>query len=152
MSASGAGGPRVRELFERAANAGSLGGVIFQGMGAVLLAIGGALASGVLTIADVFIVPLQALIGGVSDVIGSFFGGAATIIDFGAIGTAISIGPGGMFNVGPLTFALAVGAILLAFWLMRAYVSEEPTSNVFPGLPFDVPTPGFLDAEEDDKD
>lgn len=152
MSASGAGGPRIRRLFQRAANAGSIGGVIFQGIGAVLLAVGTALASGILTIADVFIIPMQAFIGAVGDLIGAIFGGAAMIIDFGAIASAISIGPDGLF-ASPLSFPFAIGIVLLAMYLVVAYSSEQPTTNFFPlvGSGFDVPTPGWTDAEEEEE-
>jgi hypothetical protein len=57
-----------------------------------------------------------------------------------------------MFDLGPFSFALGIGSVLLALYVLRAYISEEPTSNFFPGIPFDVPTPGFLGPEEDDKD
>lgn len=153
MSASGgAGGPRVQALFDRAANADSLAGLIFTGLGAVLLSVGTAMASGVLTVADVVIVPLATLTNAVGQLIDATFGGAAMIVDFGAIATALSIGPGGMFNLGPFSFALGIGAVLLALYVLRAYISEEPTSNFFPGLPFDVPTPFLTGPEEDDKD
>ncbi|MBO4248378.1 hypothetical protein IL252_11190 [Halomicrobium sp. IBSBa] len=151
MSASGAGGSRVRRLFDRAARADSLAGVVFQGIGAVLLAGGTALSSGVLTIADVIIVPVGSLTSEVGDLIGATFGGAATIINAGALGTAVSIGPDGMFNLGPLSFALGVGSVLLAVYAISAYLSEEDTGNFFPGLPFDIPTPGFGGPEEDDQ-
>lgn len=152
MSASGAGGPRVRDLFNRAANADSIAGILFQGFGAILLAIGTALASGVLTVADVVIVPLQALTTAAGDLIGALFGGAADIIGFGALSTALSIGPDGLFNVGPFTFALGIGAVLLALYLVTAYLSEEPTGNFVPGIPFDIPTPGFTGPEEDENE
>jgi hypothetical protein len=152
MSASGAGGSRVRRLFNRAANADSIAGILFQGIGAVFLALGTALASGVLTVADVLIVPLQALTTAAGELIGALFGGAADIIGVGALSTALSIGPGGLFNLGPFTFALGIGAVLLALYLVTAYLSEGPTGNAVPGLPFDVPTPGFEGPEEGDDD
>jgi hypothetical protein len=153
MSASGgAGGSRVRRLFRQAADAGSLGAVLFRGIGATLLAVGTALASGVLTIADVIIVPLSALTDAASALVGAIFGGAAFIIESGAAATGISIGPGGTFNLGPLTFALGIGAVLLALYLVTAYVSEEPTGNFVPGIPFDAPTPGLDGPEEDDEE
>jgi len=152
MSASGgAGGSRVRRLFARAADADSLAEVIFRGLGAVILSVGTAVASGILTIADVIIVPVQTLTGAVGQLIDAIFGGAAQIIDFGAIATAISIGPGGRFNLGPLSFALGVGAVLLALYAVTAYVSEEDTGNFVPGIPFDIPTPGFGGPEEDEE-
>ena len=152
MSASGAGGPRVQQLFEDAANAGSLGGVIFRGIGGILLAVGTAIASGVLSIADVVIVPLNALTSAAGQLIDAIFGGAAQIIDFGALASALSIGPGGMFNLGPFSFALGIGAVLLGFYILVAYLSEEPTGNFVPGIPFDIPTPGFTGPEEDEEE
>jgi len=146
-----AGGPRVQRLFDRARNADSLGGLIFQGLGAISLAIGSALASGVLTIADVVIIPLSALANAAGQLVDAIFGGAAFIIQIGAQSTGISIGPEGMFNLGPFTFALGVGAVLLALYIVTAYISEEPTGNFVPGIPFDIPTPGFTGPEEDDE-
>jgi len=153
MSASGgAGGTRVRRLFERASSADSLAEVIFTGIGAVLLSIGTVLASGVLTVADVIIVPLQTLTTNAGELLDAIFGGAAQIIDLGALSTALSIGPGGRFNLGPLSFALGIGAVLLGLYVVNAYRSEESTGNFAPGIPFDIPTPGFTGPEEDEED
>jgi hypothetical protein len=142
----------VQRLFERASSADSIGEVIFTGLGAILLAIGTALSSGVLTIADIFIVPASAFIDGVSNLVGSIFGGASTIIDLGALGSAISLGPDGLFQ-SPLSFPIAVGIILLGMYLVIAYVSEEDTTNFLPlvGSGFDLPSPGFIDAEEEEE-
>lgn len=145
-----AGGPRVRDLFNRAADADSLAGVIFQGVGAVFLAIGTAIASGILTVADVVIVPLEALTSAAGDLIDAIFGGSALIIEAGAIESAESLR--GLFAVGPFTFALGLGSVLLGLYLVNAYVSEEPTGNFVPGIPFDIPTPGFGGPEEDKED
>jgi hypothetical protein len=153
MSASGgAGGGRIRRLFARAADAGSLGAVIFRGIGAILFAIGTAIASGVLTVADVFIIPLNALAGAAGDLVTSLFGGAASIINLGAIATALSIGPGGRFNLGPFTFLLGIGAVLLGFFALGQFLAEDETGNFVPGIPFDVPTPFFGGPEEEDDD
>lgn len=153
MSASGAGGPRVQRLFDRAASADSIGEVIFTGLGAILLAIGTGIASGVLTLADVFIVPAQSFIGAVGDLIDAVFGGAAGIINLGALASGFSIGPEGLF-ASPLSFPIAIGIVLLGFYVLLAFVSEEETTNFFPliGTGFDVPTPGFLDAEEENDE
>lgn len=149
MSASGAGGSRVSDLFDRAASADSLAEIIFTGLGAVFLSLGTAIASGVLTVADVVIVPIATLTNAVGDLIDAIFGGSAQIIDMGAITTALSIGPGSRFDVGPFTFALAVASVLLALYVVTAYLSEEETGNFVPGIPFDIPTPGFTGPEED---
>jgi hypothetical protein len=147
-----AGGDRVRDLFRRAADAGSLGVIIFRGMGAILLAVASVLVTGLFTIADVVVRPLQALIGGVSGLIGSLFGGTILIIDTSAITTALSLGPGGRFAVGPLTFALGIASILLVFVAVNLYLSEPETGNFAIGLPFDIPTPFFQGPEEDNEE
>jgi hypothetical protein len=149
MSA-GAGGPRVSDLFDRAEGR-SLAHIILQGFGAVFFGIGTAIASGILTVADVLIIPLGALADGGANLVSTIFGGASLIIDFGALSTALSIGPDGAFNVGPFTLALAVGAVLLALYVVNAYVSEDSTGNFVPGIPFDIPTPGFLGPEEEEE-
>lgn len=148
----GAGGGRVRDLFRRAANAGSLAAIIFRGMGAILLAVATSLASGIFTIADLVIRPGQALIAGVSGLIGSFFGGFQLVFDAGAIGTAVSIGPGGRFFLGPLAIVLGTAMILLTVFAINRFLSEPETGNFAVGLPFDVPTPGFQGPEEDNEE
>jgi len=153
MSSSGAGGPRVRRLFDRAKNAGSIGGVIFQGLSAILLAIGGALASGILTLADVFILPLGAFASEAAGLVESFFGAFGIVIDFGAIASAQSIGPSGLF-ASPLSLPIAFVIIGLSAYVIAAIASEEETTNFFPlvGSGFDVPTPGFAGPEEDEEE
>ena len=142
---------RVTRLFNRAKRADSLAGIIFQGFGAVFLAVGTAIASGILSIADVLIIPLGALTNGAANLVGSIFGGSALIIDFGALATAASIGPGGTFNLGPFSLALGVGSVLLALYVVQAYRSEDSTGNFVPGIPFDIPTPGFIGPEEEEE-
>ncbi|WP_276258120.1 hypothetical protein [Haloglomus litoreum] len=152
MSASGAGGPRVRRLFDRAKNAGSIGGVIFQGLSAVLLAIGTVLASGVFTLADIFIKPAQSFATESAGLVESFLGSFGIVIDFGAIASARSIGPGGLF-ASPLSLPIAFAIIGLSAYVIIAITSEEETTNFFPliGSGFNLPTPGFTDAEEEEE-
>jgi len=147
-----AGGPRVQRLFERAANAGSIGRIIFNGFGAILFAIGSAIASGVLAIADLYVIPVTTLANTAGQLVNSIFGGAAFIIRVGAQTTGVSIQPGAMFDVGPFTFALGIGSVLLALYVVIAYLSEEPTGNFVPGIPFDIPSFFSDGPEEDDED
>jgi len=148
MSASG--DDRVWRLFAMAEGR-SLASIILQAFGTVFLGIGTALTTGIVTVADVFIIPLGELTQGAGNLIGSIFGGSALIIDFGALATALSIGPDGAFNVGPFTFALGIGAALLGFYLIIAYLSEDSSGNFVPGIPFDLPTPGFIGPEEEEE-
>jgi len=153
MSASGAGGPRVQRLFERASSADSIGEVIFTGIGGILLALGTALASGVLTVADIFIVPANAFIQATGELVSALFGGAADIINLGGIASALSIGPGGLF-ASPISFVIGIAVVLLGFYVLIAFISEEETTNFFPliGSGFDLPSPGFIDAEEENDE
>lgn len=151
MSASGAGGSRVRRLFERAAAADSIAGVIFQGISAVLLAVATGLASGVLTLSDLFIIPLGGLAQASGTIIGGFFGGIGRLFRVGSIGSASQIGPGSPLAL--FGFPLAVVLVGLAVYIMVAVISEEDTTNFFPllGTGIDIPTPGFIDAEEEEE-
>lgn len=144
-------GERVWELFDRAKSAGSLSAVVFQGLGAILFAFGAALSSGIVTIADVIIVPLSTLINQSGRLLESIIGGAAQIIDIGALTSALSIAPGARFDVGPVTFVLAIGVVLLAMYLIVNYLSLPETGNFSIAIPFDIPTPGFLGPEEDNE-
>jgi len=134
------------ELMETAADADNLGDLLFRGLGGILLAIGSAITTGILTLADVVIVPVQALTSALGDLTTAIFGSPAEIVIAGAQATAQSLlGP---FNVGPATFALSIASVLAGLYVIQLYLSEEETGNLLPGLPTDVP---FIGAEEEDE-
>lgn len=139
--------PRVRRLLRRASRAKDLGTIIKNSGGGFFLAVGAGLISGVLTVADIFIVPAQALIGGLEGIIDGFFGGIGLILGAGAEATARSFA--GAFNLGPFTFPAAVGISLLVLWMIGRYRDEEETGNLIPGLPFDVPFVGESEEAPD---
>lgn len=143
-------GTSPSDLLERAKNAESLEGLIRQGIGGALLAIATAFISGVLSFADLFIKPINAFGAALGDLVTALFGSPAKIIIAGAQASINSLLFG--WNLGPFTFVLAIAVVLLGLWLVQAYRSEEPTSNIIPGLGFDVPTPGLTGPEEDDDD
>lgn len=151
MSASGAGGSRVRRLFERAAEADSIAAVVFQGISAVLLSVATALASGVLTLSDLFIIPLGGLAQATGQIIGGFFGGVGRLFRVGSLGSASQIAPGSPLAL--FGFPLAAVLVALTAYILVAIISEEETTNFFPllGTGLDIPTPGFMDAEEEDE-
>lgn len=148
MSSSGDISSRTQRLFERASQETRLLGVIFTGLSAVLFAIADGAAGIALTIGDLFIRPGQAFAGSIASFIEGLFGGAGTILNVGAITTALSIGPDGLFNVGPATFALAIVSVAAGYYVIALYLARDDTGNVFFGLPIDLPTPGFEDPEE----
>lgn len=119
-------------------------------IGATLLALAAILIEGTFTLADIILKPAAALGDALADLMIALFGSPAQIIIAGAVATAESLT--GRFNVGPLTFAVGVGAVLLALWLIQAYRSEEATANIIPGTGVDIPTPGFEGPEEEEGD
>ncbi len=132
------------DLFDRARSAASLQGLLKQGIGGSILAVFFGLTSGVLSVADVVIKPLDALASALGNLTTAIFGGPAEIVLAGVEATAQSIlGP---FNLGPLSFALAIAAVLAGLWIVAMYRDEEDTGNILVGLPIDIP---FVGEEEE---
>lgn len=138
-----------QDLLDRAAAADDLAGLLKQGIGGAILAVGISIASGILTVADLVILPLSALGEELAETISAIFG-VGDIIDAGTEATAQSLT--GSFNVGPATFALSIASVLLGFYIISRYLAEDETSNIgLFGTGIDVPTPGFGDAEEEEE-
>ena len=137
---------RSRELLNRAAEADDLASLLKQGIGGAMLAVATGLITGILTLADLVILPVQALGEGIAGTVDGFIGGIGLILGAGAEATARSLL--GAFNVGPFTFALGLASVLLALWLLRQYLQEPETGNLIPGLP-DIP---FFGTEEEGED
>jgi len=78
---------------------------------------------------------------GIGDLIDSFLGGGANIIQSGAAESAASLGSGIWAQFGPLTYAVAIGSVVLGALIIARARSEESTSNIFPGA-------GGIDAPE----
>lgn len=116
-----------------------------------MFAIGAALVNGIFSLQELVTIPLNALATSAGAIVEAFFGGAAFIVQSGAAATGLSVGPGGLFDLGPLGFGLAIGAALLGFYILAQFLSQAETGNVVPGLP-DVPTPLLQDAEEDNEE
>jgi hypothetical protein len=141
--------PSPQSLLNRAADSPDLAGILKQGIGATLLAVSAGVVSGVLSFFELITRPLDALAGAAASLTTAIFGSPAEIIISGADETAASLT--GAFSVGPGTFALAIASVLAGLWIVNAYLSEEETGNLIPGLP-DIPTPGLTDSEEDGGD
>ena len=125
------------DLFNRARSAADLQSLLKQGIGGSLLAVFFGLTSGILSLADVVIKPVDALATALGDLTTAIFGGPAQIVLAGVEATAQSIlGP---FNLGPLSFALAIAAVLAGLFIVGRYRDEEETGNLLVGLPLDVP-------------
>ncbi len=136
--------PSASDLFDRARAARDLQSLLKQGIGGSLLAVFIGIASGILSVADVVIKPLDALATSLGELTTAIFGGPAEIVLAGVEATAQSIlGP---FNLGPLSFALAIAAVLAGLWIVAIYRDEEDTGNLLVGLPIDIP---FVGEEEE---
>jgi len=132
------------ELFDRAKNASDLQSLLKQGIGGAILSVFFGITSGILSLADVVIKPVNALGTAVANLTRAIFGGPAEIILAGVEATAQSIlGP---FNLGPASFALAVAAVLGGLFVVGRYRDEEETGNLLVGLPVDIP---FIGEEEE---
>lgn len=103
-----------------------------------------------IAVADLFLKSLTAMGDALAQLVTAIFGSPAEIIIAGAQETINSLLTG--FSAGPLSFALAIASVLLGLYIVNQYVALESTGNLLPGLPFDVPTPGFEDPEEEKED
>lgn len=136
----------AQELFDRARQAADLQSLLKQGIGGSILAVFFGITSGILSLADVVIQPVDALGTALGDLTTAIFGGPAEIILAGIEATAQSIlGP---FNLGPLSFALSIAAVLAGLYVIAVFRDERDTGNLVPGLPFDVPFIGETEEGE----
>jgi len=132
------------DLFNRARSAQDLQSLLKQGIGGSILAVFFGVTSGVLSLADVVIKPMNALGTAIADLTTAIFGGPAEIVLAGVEATAQSIlGP---FNLGPFSFALGIGSVLAGLYLIGRYRGEDETGNFLVGLPIDIP---FIGQEEE---
>lgn len=129
----------------------SLRDVIATGIGGTLLAISASLISGILSIADLFIKPTQSLGAALGQIVNAFFVAPLEIIIQGAQTSAESLSPGAAFDLGPFTLSLAIVSVLIALYIVAAYLQEDETSNVIPGAPFDISLPFFREEEGDER-
>ncbi len=137
----------AQDLLNRARNASDLQGLLKQGIGGSILAVFFGITSGILSVADLVIKPVDAFAGALGDLVNAIVGGPAEIVIAGVEATAQSIlGP---FNLGPLSFALSIGAVLAGLYLVAQYRDEESTGNLIPGLPTDIPFIGETEEGEE---
>jgi len=137
----------AEELFDRAREASDLQGLLKQGIGGSILAVFFGITSGILSLADVVIKPVNALGTAVANLTTAIFGGPAEIVLAGVEATVQSIlGP---FNVGPASFALSIAAVLLGLMVVAWYRDEPDTGNLLVGLPIDIP---FIGEEEEGEE
>lgn len=136
----------AQDLLNRAKNATDLQALLKQGIGGSILAVFFGITSGILSLADLVIKPVDSFATALGDLVTAIIGGPAEIVYAGVTATAESIlGP---FNLGPFSFALAIGSVLLGLLVLSYYRDEEETGNLIPGLPTDVPFIGETEEGE----
>lgn len=94
--------------------------------------------------ANMLILPLEAMGEALSNLMTAIIGGAADIIGAGAFESAQSIVQG---PFGPLSFAVAMGAVIAGAWVFGKYRNLESTPDLIPFSGTDIP---FLGDEGDD--
>lgn len=138
-----------QQLIARARSFPSLGAVLAGGFGATILAVFYQGIELLQAIVGVLLFPLEALGVNAAQIVSSFVGGIADIIQQGAITTQQAIAPGASWAVGPLTFFFAILAAGAGLVAMAFVLSLSPTSDALPGTFTDVPFIGVNENEED---
>lgn len=128
-----------------------LGSIAKRGVGGWFLALAASFITGTQAVFDVLIVPINAFTDAIGDIIEAIFGSPAQIVLAGADSAAQSVGPGGEWAIGPFSFAIGVGSVLLAGVLISRYLEDTETSDLLPFTFTDVPT-GFIGVEEDPEE
>jgi hypothetical protein len=141
MSSSGSSGTdwisevgRVRES--------SLGGTIEKLLLLPILAFFLQLANVLEAIFDLFIVPINTLISGIAEFLGSLFGGIAQVLSAGAAGTAQNVQQWFV-----LSLPVAVAVVVLVAMIFAWYTDQDFTSDLIPFTSTDVP---FIGNDEED--
>lgn len=135
----------------REAEGKTLGETLQNGIAGILLGIAASIISGILTVADLVIIPANALANALPNVVDAFIVEPLRIIEQGAQTSAISLMPGSTFAVGPFTLAFGIIAVLAAYWILSKYLQEDETSNVIPAAPFDISLPWFSEEEGNEE-
>jgi len=135
------GDRRAWNLFGRAKEADGLEGILVQGIGGLFFAVFTAISTGILTVGDVIVQPLSAFADVGAKIVETLFGETILgIISSGAQETQRALE--GAFSLGPFTIVLAVGVLLVTWLLIRWYLNEDETSNIIPGVGYDIPVVG----------
>lgn len=116
-----------------------LGGYIYAAFAAMMAA----------TIAF-FQIPIKGF-EGVADAIGSIIQGFLVSPTEG-IATAAALSAQQVSIFGFLALPAYVVVVLMSFGIVALYLSWKSSGNLIPGIPWDFPSPGFQDPEEDDPD
>lgn len=138
-----------QDIFSRARSVG-LPQVVSGGIGGIWLALYLAGIDFIQAAANLIILPVEAVGINASNVVQAFIGGAARIIQQGAITAQQSLLPGQVWAIGPFSFAISVGAIGIALYVMAELLSLEPTSDTIPFTFTDLPFLGVDEEEEGD--
>lgn len=147
MSASGSGIPSTTDLLDRARGRG-LTGIAKQGLGSWILAIITAGVTGLQSVLQLLLVPVDLILELADASVAAFFLEPFGIVSTGAATTAAAVSEFGIFGL-----LVAVSTVLATLWIIIQYLQEQPTTDVpIPGLSFDVIPFVGVEEEIDDDD
>lgn len=132
------------------ASTNSLKDIVSNGFGGILFSVGASIIAGVIEISELVTRPLDAFGTVLLTAVESFFLIPLTILETAGVTSRESLTVGGSFDVGPFTLFLGLLIVIGAYLLISTYLSEDETSNVIPGAPFDIDVPGFRNEESDE--
>jgi len=109
-----------------------------------------------------FTEPLTSAGGSIAALFNGLVGEPASILVEGAQTTADGINSFFVGVLGPAAFPVAVASVLAGLWLVTTYLSEQDTSDIFPGSFTDIDTPSWIpivgdpgvqeEGEDEDRD
>jgi hypothetical protein len=147
VSASGRDGLGIIEFASE--RFGSISATGKAGIMGVILAVFKLAIDAGTAITEVFILPTGELARQAANVVQSFVGGIAGIIQQGAESTIAAIAPGQMWAAGPLAFTISIAAAAGGVYVMSVLLGVGFTSDTIPGTFTDFP---FLGVDEEDEE
>ncbi|MFC7077872.1 hypothetical protein [Haloarcula halophila] len=138
----------ARQLIARARDTDNLGTTIVGGIGGTFLAVFYSGIDLIQAIVNLLVLPLEALGTNAAANVTALVGGAARIVQQGALTTQQSILPGQAWAVGPLTFGFSIAATGAGLFIMSEILARAPTSDLIPFTFTDVPFVGVDEEEE----
>lgn len=147
MSASGSGLPSASNLLDRARGRG-LTSIAKQGLGSWVLAVITAGVTGLQSLLQLLLVPVDLMVELANASVAAFFLELFGIVTSGASTTAAAVSDFGIFGL-----LVAVGIVLATIYIIAQFLEREDTTDVpIPGFIVDPPLPGIGVDEEEQED
>jgi hypothetical protein len=140
----------------------AIGDFLKAGLGLTIVGIFAGVMDVFNAIITFFTDPLTSAGSSIASLFSGLVGEPADILVRGAQTTADGIASTFTGFLGPLAFPAAVGSVLVGLYLVTIYLSEQDTSDLFPGSFTDIDTPSWLpfvgdpgvqeEGEDEDRD